>query len=198
MSTTTVVCIVFFETWQVFDSLIHIFDNQLVILHYRCTLWRNRVVITIFKIFITNERYTLLIGTITVSDDEVCPSTVEVSFTQAALFHFAQSSRSFLVQQTVNHPVGTSHSRIHTAEHVSQRRLIAGIVQGSQSIVTTGTTPYYVTSTTLFPEQLTSVATFLMESFIQAIDGINCLLVVCKILGSRSIAFRLYIQEVAT
>ena len=196
MRASSIIISILFKTGQILYCLVHIRDNQFIIIDDRSLLRRNRIVIATFKIFITDKRYPLCIKTVTISNQEMSPSTREVSFTETSLFNITQSGAFPFLKQLLYYPVGTCHHFVHSIKNSTQRGFVSCIFQCSKCWKITGLSPHNVARGTLFPKQFASIYSFLMKSFIQCIYSINSLQVIGKISRCSSISLWLHIKEV--
>ena len=198
MSTSAVVDVVLLKRRQILDGIVEVFDNHLVVVHYRSLLLRNRVVVAAGEVLIAYERHALLVVAVAVSNIEVTEGTHEERLAERACLDSGESGVMLLLQQLLHNPVGARDDTGKASVCSLQRVFIASILEVGESWETARTTPNDVARTTLLPVDFATEKSFLMNRSIESIDGIYRLVVISKILRRRRIALLLYVEEVAT
>jgi hypothetical protein len=88
--TAAVVDVVFLKLGQVIDSVVEVFDDKLVVVHYRRLLLGDGVVVSAGIVLIACEWHALLVCAVTVSHVEMAEGTHEVSLAERTLLHIGE------------------------------------------------------------------------------------------------------------
>ena len=171
-------------------------DDQLIVLHHRLKLRRNLVVVATLDRLISDERYTQILGAITVGYNEVIESAEEIRLAKGTGLDGGERGSLLLFQKSLDQPVTAVKALlVDLSEDIAEARLIPVVSQCGEGVERTGASPHEVIDATLLPINLTPEQGFLRQLIVTRRDGVHGLAVRLKELFLEIIALRLHIQE---
>ncbi len=155
---------------------------------------RYRVVVLSGIVFPTYEGHAELVCTVAVSDIEVAESTEEVSLAESTGL---DSGEVGLATEVLDDEVAIGHLLIHEAEDIAEGVFITGVLECSESVEATATTPYDIAGSSLLIHEVTAkhIVT-VCQIVVNGVDSVHSLLVAGEVGGCRGAAFGLYVEEV--
>ena len=182
MSATTISCIVGLIPRQSLDRLIHVLDDELVILHHGCSLLRDGVIVSTLVVLPPSEGHSLLVGTIPVGGVEVDKPPQEVGLPEHSILDGCKLLLLLLAEQLGDDPVASLYALLHIVPYIPEGGLVTGVLEGGKGVVAAILTPDNITCCSLLPEELSSIAVLLMIECIDAIESLYRLVVIGKVL----------------